>query len=248
MFTVIFAPATYDMAYNGLYYALSAVSIILLLCVILVSLRTRSKSTDRIYRNQAIGICLAALGFLFIIFFGVFLDTLTKSGLITDLLFQQSHFPIFYLGVAMIFFGIDSSIVTVLQSKLSKKKRIVNQLRTLQWGIFILTIAIATFYLLTLSTGPSGHVAQQPIFFLPIIFVILVGMIELPIMTFMSQSFLRKHFAWFSLTIFLIFIGALREATIIPSSGEPWIDLLAAFGPFTLASFCLFMSARSLKT
>ncbi len=247
MLPVIFAAAAYDVAYGGLYYSLSAATITLLFCAIFMLLRRRAKAIDRTNRNQTIGICLAALGFVLIILFGVILDTLTKSGFISDLLFQQIHFPIFYLGGALILFGIDSSIVTVQQSKLFTKKHTANQLRTFQWGIFVLTIAVSIFYLLTLSVGSTGHVAQQPILFLPIIFVILVGMIELPIMSFMSKGFLRKHFVWFSLTIFLIFIGALREATIIPSTGEPWIDLLVAFGPFTVASFCLLMAARSLK-
>jgi|GEM_PF-2903465 len=245
---VILATA-YNTAYDTLYYSLSAISVLVLAYTMFLGLKKRHGLPDATSLNQAVGIALAALGFAVSILAGVFLDTLMKRAIITDLLYQQLHFPIFYIGVALVLFGIDSSLLTAQKSIQSQSKKPgVKQLRILQWGVFIVTIAIAVFYLLTLSVNPSQHVAQQPVFFLPVIFVISIGIVELPILAIMSRnSSLRKHLAWFSLSMFLIFVGALREATIIPSSGEPWIDLLAAFGPFTAASFCLYMSTRSLK-
>ena len=40
-----------------------------------------------------------------------------------------------------------------------------------------------------------------------------------------------------------LLLGMLREATIIPATNQPILDLLLAFGPFTLAAFCLFRAA-----
>jgi hypothetical protein len=246
-------PIVLDIAYNTIYdtfyYALTAVSILLLSYTIFLEHKKRQGLADPTQKNQLVGIALAAGGFAVTIFAGVFFDTITKRGIISDLLYQQLHFPLFYVGSAMILFGIDSSLLIVqkLFHSIAKNPH-VKKLRILLWGVFTATVAISVFYLFTVSAGPSQHVAQQPIFFLPIILVILIGIIELPILTVVAKnSSLRNHLAWFSLSMFLIFVGALREATIIPSSGEPLIDLLLAFAPFTAASFCLYMSAKSLK-
>ena len=37
--------------------------------------------------------------------------------------------------------------------------------------------------------------------------------------------------------------GTLREATLIPSTDEPLVDLLLAFVPFTIGAFCLYHAA-----
>ena len=239
----------YNTVYDTLYYALTVASTLLLVYTTFLGFKKRHNLSDPTYRNQALGIALAALGFAITIFGGVLLDILTKRGIISDLLFQQSHFSILYVGLAMILFGIDASLLTaqkLLHSLVNKLH--VKQQRILLWGVFIATLAISVFYLFTLSAGPSQHVSQQLVFYLPVIFVILVGIIELPILAIISKnSPFRKCLTWFSLSMFLILVGALREATIIPSSGEPLIDLLVAFGPFTAASVCLYMSIRSLK-
>lgn len=239
----------YNTVYDTLYYALAAASTLMLIYATFLGFKKRHNFSNPTYKNQALGIALAALGFAITIFGGVFLDTLTKSGIISDLLFQQSHFSILYVGLAMILFGIDASLLTaqkLFQSHVSNLH--VKQQRILLWVVFLATTAISVFYLFTLSAGPSQHVGQQLVFYLPIIFVILVGIIELPILSVISKnSPLRKILTWFGLSMFLIFVGALREATIIPSSGEPLIDLLVGFGPFTAASVCFYVSIRSLK-
>jgi hypothetical protein len=220
----------------------------LLVYTTFLGFKKRRNLSNPTYKNQAIGIALAALGFAITILGGVSLDILTKRGIISDLLFQQSHFSILYVGLAMILFGIDASLITTQKLFQSLSNLHVKQQRILLWGLFIATTTISVFYLFTLSAGPSQHVSQQLVFYLPIIFVVLAGIIELPMLAIISKnSPLSKHLTWFSLSMFLILVGSLREATIIPSSGEPLIDLLVAFGPFTAASFCLYLSCRSLK-
>jgi hypothetical protein len=238
----------YNTVYDTVYYSLTVASTLLLVYATFLGFKKRHNLANPTYRNQALGIALAALGFAITISGGVFLDILTKRGIISDLLFQQSHFSILYIGLAMILFGIDASLLTAQKLQSLVNNLHVKQQRIFLWSIFIATTAISVFFLFTLSAGPSQHVSQQLVFYLPIIFVILAGIIELPVLAIISKkSPLRKHLTWFSLSLFLILVGALREATIIPSSGEPLIDLLVGFGPFTAASICLYLSIRSLK-
>jgi hypothetical protein len=43
----------------------------------------------------------------------------------------------------------------------------------------------------------------------------------------------------------LIFVGVIRESGVIPSFGDAYLDLLAAFVPFTLAAMLLCLIAWS---
>ncbi len=63
---------------------------------------------------------------------------------------------------------------------------------------------------------------------------------------FRERPGMRTLLAWYAGFTVLLLIGALREATIIPSSGEPLVDLLLAFVPFAAAGICLFLSLRIL--
>jgi hypothetical protein len=38
-------------------------------------------------------------------------------------------------------------------------------------------------------------------------------------------------------------LGMLRESNILPATNQPIVDLLLAFGPFTLAALCLLRAA-----
>ena len=106
-----------------LYYSLSAVSVVVLVYTMILGLKKRTGLPDATSRNQAFGVALAALGFAVSILTGVVLDTLTKRAIITNLLYQQLHFPIFYVGVAMVLFGIDSSLLTAQKSIQSQSKK-----------------------------------------------------------------------------------------------------------------------------
>ena len=136
----------YNTAYNAVYYSLSAASLLLLIYTVFLGFKKRRKIANPTHSNQALGMSLTALGFAVIIFSGVFLDTLTKNGVISDLLFQQLHFSIFYVGVALMLFGIDASLQTVQKSfqDLAKNPH-VKQLRILLWGVFITTMQYRLF-------------------------------------------------------------------------------------------------------
>lgn len=244
MLPIVFA-TLYNNVFDGVYYTLSAISIAFLAYSSYVSLRKRAKASDGTLRNQAIGIGLASIGSAIIIFSGVSLNDLSNSTVISEVLYQRLHFLIFYASVAMILFGIDATLTTAKQTLANSISRMVKPLRIAQGGAFILTVILAVFYLFTASLNSEGRLAQQPVFFLPLIFVVLLGVFELPILAFTVRGKFRKPLGWFGASMVLLFIGALREANII-SSGEPLTDLLIAFVPISIASFSFYMSARSL--
>jgi len=244
MFPIVFS-SLYDNIYNGLYYALTALSLALLVFSVFVSLRKWGESSAASFKGQVLGICLAVVGFAIIIFTGVFLNALSNSGVISEVLYQRLHFVVFYASVALILFGIDASLMTGGQAFAGARRRYIKALRAVQWSVFLLTLFLALFYLLTANINSSGILPQKPVFFLPLIYVVLAGVVELPFLALTSRSAYRKSFAWFGFSMVLILVGALREATII-SLGDPLEVLLLAFVPFTIASFGFYMCAKSL--
>jgi len=238
----------YNTAFDTLYYALSAASIAILIYTIILGFEKRRKLADSALRTQFLGIAISASGFAVSIFTGVFLDTLTRMAIIDQLLYQQLHFSIFYVGSAMILFGINSSL-SMVQGRISMTKNmILRHLQVILWAGFFATVVLSAFYLFTVHVGPSHHVAQQPIFFLPVILITIIGIVGLPFMAFYSKGVLQKSLTWFGLSFFFLLIGALREATVIPSTGDPLADLLVAFLPFVIVSTCLYFSTRSLNS
>ncbi len=237
----------YNNVFDGIYYSLSALSIILLSIAAYTAIRKKAKVNDRIFRSQAMGIALAAVGFALIIFSGVFLNYLSNSQIISEVLYQRAHFLVFYAAVALILYGIDSSLSTVKQTSMRTINRVIKPLRIAQWGVFFVTVVLAVFYLFSASLNAQGRLVQQPVFFLPLVLVVLLGLFEVPALAATTTSKYRKPLAWFGLTMILLLIGALREATII-SLGDPLADLLLSFLPLTIASFGFFMSAKTLTS
>ena len=96
-------------------------------------------------------------------------------------------------------------------------------------------------------TSAGENVPQQPVFWLPCFIAVFAGATLLSIRTFTSRdSPLGRHLGWLSLTCYLVLAGILRESTIIPSSGNPLVDLLIAFVPFVLAALSIGVSSRKL--
>ena len=136
----------YNSVYDALYYALTVASTLLLVYAIYVGFKKRHNLSNPTNKNHALGIALAALGFAITISGGVSLDILTKRGIISDLFFQQSHFSILYIGLAMILFGIDASLLTTqkLQSPINNLH--VKQQRIFLWGVFMATAIVSAFF------------------------------------------------------------------------------------------------------
>lgn len=167
------------------------------------------------------------------------------SPLTGDLLYQQVHFTIFYLGFALLLHGIEALAWPTAASPSSRR------LRWLGRGAFGLAVAVAAVYLYDPAsyTASGHHVAQQGVFYLPLVVVLLLGA-TVPTAVALArpdERALRTARLWFAAFATLAFVGMLRESTLLPSSGEPMVDLLLAFGPFALGGVCLWLSARSLR-
>ncbi len=245
MFSVAFA-SLYTNVFDSIYYTLSALSIVFASIAAYVAIGKRAKAPDRTFLNQATGIALAAAGYALMIFTGDFLNYLSNSGVIGEVIYQRAHFLIFYATVAMILFGIDASLITAKKTFARYPSRVIKPLRIAQWGVFVFTVILAVFYLFTASLT-EGRLFQQPVFFLPLVFVIILGVFEMPTLAVTITGKYQKPLAWFGGAMILLLIGALREATII-SLGDTLADLLLSFVPFTVASLCFLMSAKTLTS
>ncbi len=236
------------------YYALAIIITLLLAYSFFLGLRIRRAVTGRNGRSRALGMSLVALGTAISVLVGVSFDILAKSAIISELLYQQAHFSVFYIGFALVLFGFLAALFAARGEGLpSGSQRSANRLQIFLWILYILCVAVAAVSLLnpasyTVITSSGLHYAQQPIFFLPLFVSLAMGIVGLSIVAArLRSSSLRGHLAWLDLFAMLVFVGLLREATLIPSSGIPLVDLLVAFGPFTIASFCLLMSLLRLR-
>ena len=204
--------------FDALYAAFGVVIIVVLVVTVAIGVR----------RSDA-GPAIAAIGFSLLLVAGVGFNALLRSGQISDLAFLQIHFPIFYLGFALILAGAD---------------RVLGVRRRIGWLLFVLACVAAAVYLLTpilasyATAGGTLRVSQQVIFYLPLF----VGIALIAIASYRARSWGVEAFA------LLVLAGVVRESGAIPSFGDAYLDLLGAFVPFTLAALCLGARAWSRGT
>jgi vacuolar-type H+-ATPase subunit I/STV1 len=235
------------------YYALAIIITLLLAYSFFLGLRIRQAATGRNGRNRALGMSLVASGTAISVLVGVSFDILAKRAIINDLLYQQAHFSVFYVGFALVLFGFLATLFTPRREASPSDRRRGNRLQILLWALYILAVASAVVSLynpasFTVITSSGLHYVQKPIFFLPLFVTLTMGLVGVSLVAVRSSdSRLQAHLVWLDLFTVLVLIGLLREATLIPTSGIPLVDLLLAFGPFTLASFCLLISVLRLR-
>jgi hypothetical protein len=134
--------------FDALYAAFGVVIVVVLVVTVAIGVR----------RSDA-GAAIAATGFFLIVAGGVGFNALVRSGRITDLAFLQIHFPVFYLGFALILAGAD---------------RMLGVRRRFGWVIYVLACVGAAVYLFTPSlasyatAGETVQVSQEVIFYLPL--------------------------------------------------------------------------------
>ena len=189
---------------------------------------------------------LAALGALITISETVFLLALSRNGSIGSFLYEQAQFSVAYLAFGLVLYGLDKGLLSRLFSG-DKLKRA----RVISWSAYALSIAGSSLFLFNPASykvtviGSQVHAAQQLVFWFPLFLVLLVSPLSTIIAILRSENpQLRNYGKWFGLSSSLIFLGTLREATVIPSAGDPFADLLVAFVPFVAGSFCLLMGVR----
>jgi hypothetical protein len=227
----------YNVTFDALYWSFGAVMLLALLATLarsVVGLREGSQA-----RTRAEATLVAAVGALLALVAGFGFNALRP--LTGDLLYQQSHFAAFYVAFGLVLWAFDR--VGMIGSRETEAGRNV---RTLTWGAYGLATVIALAGLLTpdgyrIVTQGDVRYVQQPLFFLPPLVALSVGAAWLPSWALGQRPDPVRR--WFALLAAFMLLGMLREATIIPSTDQPVLDLLLAFAPFTLATLCLCRAA-----
>jgi uncharacterized membrane protein YidH (DUF202 family) len=239
----------YNTIYDATYAGLSAVMALVLLATVVRGARQRATATDPSRRTQATAIMVAAVGVLASLVAGVGLQAIRSTT--GDLLYQQVHFAVFYVGFGLVLVGSDRVVSddrTADPSPVSPDGW--RRWRWTLWGIWAAATAVGVAKLATAGVGApqaDRRVPQEPIYFLPVLValvIVTVVMLALAGRT-SDRGWRRQVVIWFGLFGGLLFIGFLREATIVPSTNEPIVDLLLAFGPFAAATLCLYQGLRS---
>jgi hypothetical protein len=227
----------YNLAFDLVYWSLGAVMLVAFLATIVRSVADLRR--DRDDRSRAVATLAVAIGALLALVAGFGLNALRS--ITGDLAYQQVHFIAFYVAFGVVLWGFDR--VGMTGGPGLSRGRLV---RATVWGAFALATAIAVAGLLApdgyrIVSGGDVRYVQQPVFFLPLFVVLVVGVASLS--SWLSAEGRRSARAWLAALAAFMLLGMLREATIIPSSDEPILDLLLALGPFTLAALCLYRAA-----
>jgi hypothetical protein len=224
---------TMPSAFDLIYYGLSIVMLGLMSYTIVAGVALQRTIADPLARREAAGVGLAAIGaFLTLVGGVVFLD-LFRARQLTGLHYQQVQFVDFYVAFALFLHGV---LATARRWPL------------LVWLGFVVAVVIASVFLFNPNSytythsGSRINAVQQLVFWVPLFYVTAVGILLLPFRV-MHGSW---HPLWFAFCCATLLAGLLRESTIIPSLGSPELDLLVAFLPFLVATFCLFMTVRTL--
>jgi hypothetical protein len=192
--------------------------------------RIRRALAVRIYRNQALGIGLVALGWILILF---------------DNLLVTAYIPFFIINISVdivLFYFVDASVLAgrrydpLLRDTLRwSKLRIV--LWILNFAVAAIVISLVTYYQIT--TGNEPQFMQVYGGYLLVYVIQPVSLIALAITALRSRDkLLRVQVAWFGafLAAVLLIVDVSRVAN---SDAGVFIGLW-------LGGYCLFRSARSL--
>jgi hypothetical protein len=236
--------------FDATYRSLSGITALVLLVTAGRALRLRHQSRDGGDRSVALAVAVTALAVELALVMGVGLNEIRAST--GDLFYQQAHFAVFYLAFALIVAAVYAIVAAARRDDLIRGPgRAWSAARLVGWGAFGLAVAIAGAFLLQAGALPGaigGHVPQQAVFYLPVFVVLGLAALVLGGVALTRRGPMRAVCGWFAAFAALAFLGMLREATILPSSGEPLVELLVAFGPFTAASICLLLGGRSVQS
>lgn len=248
-------PSLENIIFDPTYYGLTALIVVLALAASILSLRLGRSSADGKQRVRATGTGLAALGFVVVFIAATTFLALLRAGALGGILYQQAQFSVVYVGIALMLYGVERSVTTAETSDPQSKRPRERNLRAAIWIAFAVSVVVALIYLFNPSTytvnvsGGTQHVAQQGVFWLPAFVAFAAGVGGLPVFALMTRdAAARRHAIWFGLFFVIELLGILKESLVIPSSGDPFVDLLAAFIPFTVGGLCLLASALTLRS
>lgn len=196
-------------------------------------------------RRQASGIAEAAVGVAVALAGGLFADAMLKQ----SIYFQQVRFALYYLGFGLITLGttkiVDAYRTTGVQSSSFSRSTIPVWI---VWACFTGPLVLAVVYLVdsrTFILNSAEMQVQRTIYWIP-----MLGATGSAAVVLVSETLRRKNrcdtkvLCWTAAFAALIFFGLLCESLILPDFGDPLSNLLVAFVPFALGSFCLDLGAR----
>jgi hypothetical protein len=203
---------------------------------------------SRAGNNKAtFGMGLVALGGLITITESSVLIFLSRNSLVGGFLYQQVQFSISYFAFAAVLYGLDNVLFSQMLSGINLKRT-----RIFACDLYLFSIAGASLSLFNPASykvtivGSQVYVAQQMVFWFPLFLVLLGGALTSLVTILRSDnSQLRNYARWVGLFSALVLLGTLRESTLVPSAGDPLVDLLVAFVPFVVGSLCALMGVRA---
>ena len=243
------------MVFDPTYYLLALTLTFVLLCTAVLALRLSRRLGTMGDRDKAKGTGLIAAGALIANTGAVSLIAILRDGMIGGVLYLQVEFLIVFLGFGAVFYGIETILLATYSSNGSARwPRSKVKQKALISAAYALAVVFSLVYLLNPATytvsysGTTHHAAQQTVFWIPAFLALSLGIVALLPAALRSQEVdVRRHASWFVTFAALVLIGLLKEATVIPSSGDPLTDLLLAFVPFAVGAFSLYHSLRILQ-
>jgi hypothetical protein len=247
-------PSLENAVFDPTLYGLTALIAVVALCAAIFGLRANARFTNPAQKGRAAGTGLVALGFAVIVVTEIAFLVLMRAEIIGGYLYQQAQFSVAYAGSAMILYGVGrAAFAAIAQEGELSSVGPMAKLRQMMWIVFLVSVVVSAAYLFdpltytVTSVGGTPQVAQELVFWLPVFVTLAAGAIGMTVSSVRSRTAaVRRHAVWFSLFFFSVIFALLRESTIIPSSGDPLVDLLAAFVPFAVGSICMCMSALNL--
>ena len=227
----------YETVFDFLYWSLGGIMLVAFIAAIARSVAgLRRPSADRL---QGEGILAIGIGASLTLVVGFSLNALRS--VTGDLFYQQVHFALFYVAFGLILWGFDR---VGMFGDHSSRPRLAA--RAIVWAAFAVATGLAVVGLLTpdsyrIVSGGDDRYVQQPLFFLPLFVVLAAGAARLPIWLDTAQRATVRP--WLAALAACMLVGMLRESNILPATNQPILDLLLAFGPFTLAALCLYRAA-----
>jgi hypothetical protein len=243
-----------NIVFDPTYYLLVAVLAIVLVYTAVLGLTRRKGFGARTDRDRAVGTTFVAAGAAASNIGAASLTAVFRDSLIGGVPYLQAQFLIVYVGFGAVLYGMQAILFSARAPNGNLRRPRSNAgLRVLFSSAYVLAVGISAVYLLNPATytisfsGTTQHVARQTVFWLPVFLTLSFGIIALLSTALKSEEVnVRRHAFWFVLFATLVLLGLLREATVIPSSGDPLTDLLLAFIPLTFGGLILYVSSRKL--